>query len=222
MFILTEEELATQHAQWKIVNESVKGLVNVSATCNRDMREQVPACHQFGSMWCWATGIAEFTEYYTGTGPWECEGLECKIISWCPKAGSSGRCGASEKCCPLEQHPGCGSYGATMGMLTEAATHFTGRTMIQTGGPMSQEVLDRTLQAGHPIMMLVGYVIPQHVVTVVGCGGGQYYYHDPEWSAGRYESVTYDKLLHSIPEHDGAKWFNTIVAAGADEFTTVV
>lgn len=90
---------------------------------------------------------------------------------------------------------------------------------------MPQEVLDRTLQAGHPIMMLIGLWSPSHVVTVAGCGDGQYYFHDPEWYQPRtYEGRTYDQLVNCGGEACGYgyRWLDTVVAAGADEFMTLV
>eukprot|EP00662_Eupelagonemidae_sp_cell21_P019857 gene19857-26897_t len=84
-------------------------------------------------MWCWATAVASFTEYYTSTGPRQCRGLECQI-----------------------DHKQCGSDGAYPGMIVEAATHFTGKQHKDYAGPMPQAELDAVLQAGKPVMMLVG------------------------------------------------------------------
>jgi len=85
---------------------------------------------------------------------------------------------------------------------------------------MSQATLDKTLASGIPIMMLVGKTTPYHVVTVAGCGQGSYYFHDPEWEAGRYELYTYDELLESLHKWPvgtfNYKWLDTVVAAGDD------
>lgn len=131
------------------------------------------------------------------------------MVTWCPKPPSCSSHRGST-CCPLEEHGECGSDGATLSMLTDAATHFTGRKMVLTNGPMSQATLDKKLQAGHPILMLIGAGSPSHVLSVAGCGNGKYYYHDPETEAGNYETRTYDYLVNMW---HGVKWLDTIAAA---------
>merc|ERR1719160_882388 len=192
--IVTPEESAAQQLQWQRIHTALNGTTRIPATCNNDMRSKMPACHQFGSMWCWATGVASLTEYYKGSGPAQCNGLECQIVGWCPKPPDCSS-QPSTQCCPLSSHPSCGGDGASLQMLVEAANHFTGRTHQLTNGPMSQETLDKTLAAGIPILMLIGTKTPSHVVSVAGCGQGSYYFHDPEWAAGEYQLYTYKKLL---------------------------
>merc|ERR1712039_271884 len=164
--------------------------------------------------WCWATGVAELTEYYKGSGPAQCSGLECQVVGWCPKPPSCN--GQHLDCCPLSEHKTCGTDGATLEMAQQAASHFTGRNIQLSSGPLSQADLDAKLSDGKPILMLVGDTSPYHVVSVGGCGGGQYYFHDPEWEAGRYDLYTYDKLLKS-----SYKWLDTLSEAG-DSSSVVV
>jgi hypothetical protein len=207
--VVSEEESAAQQVQWQRIHDALNGTTQIPATCTKDMRSKMPACHQFGSMWCWATGVSELTEYYKGSGPAQCKGLECQIVGWCPKPPHCSST-PSVQCCPLSSHESCGSDGASLQMVVEAANHFTGRTHQLTNGPMSQATLDKTLASGSPIMMLVGKTTPYHVVTVAGCGQGSYYFHDPEWDAGRYELYSYDKLLQS-----SYKWLDTVAAVGS-------
>merc|ERR1719440_1115821 len=120
----------------------------------------------------------------------------------------------------------CGQDGATLGMLTESATHFTGRKMVLTHGPMSQATLDKKLQSGHPILMLIGAgQLPDHVVSVHGCGNGKYYFHDPNSAPGDFQTLTYDSLLtipgNSNHEFVAAKWLDTVAAAD-DEATSPI
>jgi hypothetical protein len=111
-------------------------------------------------------------------------------------------------------------------MIVEAATHFTGRKMVLSNGTMSQATLDAKLQAGHPIMMLIGIGLPSHVVTVAGCGSGSYWLHDPETAVGNYEARTYDELVWMKLGRRMVKWLDTIAAADGEapptRFTTVV
>lgn len=144
------------------------------------------------------------TEYYTGAGPAQCLGLECQIVSWCPKPPTC-QSHRGSTCCPLSEHKTCGTDGASLDMVTEAASHFTGRNIQMSNGPLSQADLDKKLQSGKPILMLVGGTFPYHVVSVGGCGGGSYYFHDPEWVAGRYEVYSYEKLLKS-----DYNWLDTV------------
>lgn len=95
-------------------------------------------------------------------------------------------------------------------MVTDAATHFTGRKMVLSNGPMPQATLDAKLQAGHPILMMIGNYGFHHVVSVGGCGNGAYYYHDPETAAGDYETRSYAQL---VIDDEGLKWLDTIAAA---------
>lgn len=107
----------------------------VQTTCSTDMRDKVPACHQLGTMWCWATAVAQATVYYghtslalaaggaggAGTGAAgtgaddqsgsqvnQCAGLECGIVGWT----------FSKECCPAPVSPegdlqgACGDKGA--------------------------------------------------------------------------------------------------------------
>jgi hypothetical protein len=103
-------------------------------------------------------------------------------------------------------------------MMVEAASHFTGKHMVQTEGPMAQKDLDAKLQGGHPILMLVGDYTPYHVVSVGGCGNGKYYFHDPEWAAGDYQEYTYDQLLECPA---GYKWLDTVAIADGAEVVVV-
>merc|ERR1712100_1005962 len=149
-----------------------------------DMRSTMPACVQKGEMWCWATGVAELTKHYTGGGG--CD-HECDVVGWCPHFTSgyihTGTCtGEHIDCCPYSDHVSdCGNLGATFGMLNEAANHFTGKMHSFYNGPMPQDMLDQTLAAGRPVLMIIGQKGSDgsHVTAVGGCDGGSYYYHDP-------------------------------------------
>ena len=193
------------------------------ATCGNDMRSRMPACHQFGAGWCWATAVAELTEYYNKSGPAQCQGLEYEIVGWCPKFVSSCASGQHVECCPLSAHPSCGNVGQGLEQIVQIANHFTGRNFTLTSGPLSQSALDAKLAAGKPILMLVGDGFPHHVVTVAGCGNGSYYFHDPELKAGTYSEYSYSKLLKSrgTMYNDTYNWLDTIVESG-DETSIVV
>lgn len=82
--------------------------------------------------------------------------------------------------------------------------------MTVAKGPLAQAELDSKLQKGHPILMLVGQKTPYHVVSVGGCGNGQYYFHDPEWAAGDYKEYSYSELLKS-----SYNWLDTVHASEA-------
>jgi len=89
--------------------------------------------------------------------------------------------------------------------------------MTLASGPLAQADLDSKLQHGDPILMLVGDARgPYHAVTVGGCGNGKYYFHDPEWTAGKYEEYTYSQLLKS-----SYQWLDTVHASAASEAVVV-
>jgi len=90
--------------------------------------------------------------------------------------------------------------------------------MTMASGPLAQADLDSKLQHGDPILMLVGDTFAHHAVTVGGCGNGKYYFHDPEWIAGRYEEYTYSQLLEYQPLY---KWLDTLHASAASEAVVV-
>ena len=217
--LFNESEYVSRLERWEAIASTLFVETAAQSTCNHDMRSTLPACTQLGSMWCWATATASFTEYYKASGPAQCHGLECQIVSWCPKPP---HCSSSKaQCCPLDSHKECGADGATYTMIVEAATHFTGRKHSDHGGPMSQAELDAKLQAGKPIMMLVGAgASATHVVWVRGCGGGKYYFWDPEWSSshgGVYppgsDVRSYSELLtYKYPNGYVLKWLDTISA----------
>lgn len=52
---------------------------------------------------------------------------------------------------------------------------------------MSKQQLDESLESGHPVLMLVSTEgnpkNANHVTQIRGCGGGKYYFWDPEWAA---------------------------------------
>jgi len=213
----TESEYLTRYARWQALTSEVVESAELPSTCDNDLRSHVPDCTQFGSMWCWATAVAAFTEFYTSKGPAQCRGLECEIVGWCPKPPhcSSGKA----QCCPLATHQDCGGDGANPSMIVEAATHFTGHRHEDLGGPMPQAALDKDLEAGKPVMMLVGQgQSATHVVWLRGCGGGKYYFWDPEWSdahGGVYpkgsDSRSYSELLtFTYPNGYVLKWLDTV------------
>ena len=91
---------------------------------------------------------------------------------------------------------------------------------------MPQSALDKSLQAGKPVLMLVGYgnaKAPSHVVQIRGCGDGKYYFWDPEWSVSKgafppgsdkrsySELVTYKYPSGSIISGT-QKWLDTVHA----------
>lgn len=214
--LFNESDYSARLSRWSdLMNgtQSAAAAMDSFATCSRDMRSKMPACTQFGNMWCWATGVAALTEYYTASGPAQCKGLECEVVSWCPTPEGSG-CSAPKQCCPFQQHPECGNYGQTPANVATAATHFTGKPHAEYGGPMPQKVLDAHLQAGKPILLLS----KGHVMSVRGCGGGRYYFWDPEWSkahGGVYpqgsDVRTYSELLsYTYPSGYTVKWVGTI------------
>jgi len=158
------------------------------STCSKDMRSLMPACHQSGMMWCWATAVAEVTQLYTTRRASLCTGLECEVVGWAN----------SKQCCPFEAHESeCGDLGATWQTVQQAANHYTGMSWKIPNGPLDQKTLDASLQAGNPIIVEVGdETSPNHVVTVHGCdGNGKYWFHDPERDPGEYLLVDYDWLL---------------------------
>ena len=77
---------------------------------------------------------------------------------------------------------------------------------------MPQDVLDVHLQAGNPILLLS----ETHAMSIRGCGGGKYYFWDPEWSKANggvspegSDVRTYNELL-SYPTGLDHKWVGTI------------
>ena len=147
------------------------------STCSHDMRAGFPPCHQLGTMWCWATAVAAATEYYTSQGAARCVGLECEIVGWTFSDDYS-------TCCPAETYKDtCGDRGAGWDKVQKALNHFTKKTWERPNGPLDKATLDATLQAGNPVIMMVGPAThPNHVVTVHGCSpSGKYWFHDPEF-----------------------------------------
>ena len=210
-------EYATRLARWEALASTMVESSEPQSKCDNDLRSNVPSCTQSGAMWCWATAISAFTEYYTSKGPAQCRGLECQVVGWCPKPPD---CSTSKaQCCPFEKHPECGRDGASPSMIQEAATHFTGKEHTDFGGPMPQAALDSELQAGNPVMMLVGAgQSATHVVWLRGCSAGKYYFWDPEWSdahGGVYpkgsDVRSYSELLKfTYPSGYILKWLDTI------------
>jgi hypothetical protein len=206
-------QFAARLARWEALASSISVVESDQpSTCSNDMRSGVPSCTQFGSMWCWATAVASFTEFYTSKGPSQCRGLECEIVGWVNTA----------QCCPLDKHHECDEDGARPDDIVRAATHFTGRPHADFGGPMPQARLDNELRAAKPIMMLVGAGrSATHVVWLRGCGNGKYYYWDPEWSqahGGVYpkgsDARSYSELLtFRYPSGYTQKWLDTIYQA---------
>jgi hypothetical protein len=165
------EEVAIMRRNFQTV--AAANLNNPShTTCSTDMRDGFPACHQLGTMWCWATAVASAAEYYTDHSESQCIGLECDIVGWT----------FSKQCCPFET-TGCGDRGASWATVQKALDHFTGKSWQRPQGPLDKGTLDATLQSGNPIVMMVGPDTgPQHVVTVHGCdGSGKYWFHDSEF-----------------------------------------
>jgi hypothetical protein len=210
---------AERRSKWAALVSQLNGPLAAGPGCERDMRGSMPACHQEGEMWCWATGVTSLKAYYQGG---DCS-LECSVVGWCPKPSGEGSlmeqgcAGGPIECCPLSAHEDCGGDGATYEMLIEAAAHFTGRTHRLYNGPMPADVLDKTLSAGVPILMLIGPGAAAHVVSVAGCGSGNYFYHDPETAEGQYETRDYSKLLTPM---DGWAWIDTVYAADSDDEPT--
>jgi len=185
--LATDDEIAEMRKNFDIVKAAHQNS-NYLSTCSKDMRSSMPACHQYGSMWCWATAIAEVTQHYTTRHAKECSGLECEIVGW----------EFSKQCCPYGAHKAdCGSRGAYLSQIQRAANHFTGKAWKTPHGPLDQKTLDASLQAGNPIILEVGNEqAPNHIVTIHGCdGAGNYWFHDPERDYGEYLQVDYQWLL---------------------------
>jgi hypothetical protein len=217
----TDEEFALRFERWN----NLVSLPETTTSCSHDMRSQMPECHQSGTMWCWATGIAAVTEYYNSADRSKyphCNGLECQIVSWCPKPPA---CSAAKMtCCPYSSHvQDCGDLGAEPAMIVTAANHFIQRSHALYGGPLPQNVLDQTLQAGHPVLMIVGPGRTEmHVVQVRGCGGGMYYFWDPEWQPGTSiyppgsDKRTYKQLLsYTYPNGYTLNWLDSLWHSGS-------
>lgn len=172
----SDAEISEQRHNYEMVMEAHLNS-DVQTTCSTDMRERFPACHQLGTMWCWATAVAAATEYYTNRTGARCVGLECDIVGWT----------FSQVCCPFTGTEGdkdaCGDRGAGWEKIQKALNHFTGQSWQRPKGPLDKATLDATLQSGNPVIIEVGPdVHPNHVVTVHGCdGGGKYWFHDPEF-----------------------------------------
>jgi hypothetical protein len=146
-------------------------------TCSNDMRTKFPACHQLGTMWCWATAVAQATEYYTSQEGSQCVGLECEIVGWTFSDDYS-------TCCPFDAHKDtCGDRGAGWETVQRSLNHFTNKSWERPNGPLDKATLDATLQSGNPVIMMVGpETSPNHVVTIHGCdASGKYWFHDPEF-----------------------------------------
>ena len=196
-FNSTQFEL--RYTQWQKLHGQASQRTQ-PAMCSKDMRDSMPACKQKGQEWCWATGVAELARYYTGKGG--CDN-ECEVVGWCPLNRATFdpnfgyKCsGQHLQCCPYSAHKqDCGADGAFPWMIKESADNFTGQLHRWYNGPMPQTILDQILAAGHPVLMLIGHNESRgsHVTAVGGCGGGEYFYHDPE--TDYYEQVAYKGLL---------------------------
>lgn len=214
--VVTDEEAVVQKLQWQRIHESLDSRKKTPSTCTNDMRSKMPACHQSQIVWCWATAIAELTEYYTGQGPSQCKGLECSIVGWSASVLPPSF-GNFTHCCPARQHNPCEWVSASVQGIVNATNHWTRRLHRSFNGPMPQATLDKTLASGIPIIMIIsrdGQERGSHAVTVAGCGNGVYYYHNPMWEAGVYKSYSYDELIQ-MPSSTGAppyKWFDTVAA----------
>lgn len=193
--IATDEEIAIQREGFdKVVADRAACTpdngCNAYSTCSNDMRDRFPGCHQSGNMWCWATAVAAATEYYGAGGSHgdQCQGLECDVVSWT----------FNEQCCPFKaKDDACGMEGASWSTIQRSINHYTGRSWQRPNGPISQVMLDASLQAGNPVLLEIGDErSPSHVVTLHGCGSGKYWYHDPERDFGEFINVDYDWLLH--------------------------
>mmetsp|Transcript_34451 Transcript_34451/g.67982 ORF Transcript_34451/g.67982 Transcript_34451/m.67982 type:complete len:233 (-) Transcript_34451:264-962(-) len=172
----------------KIVNDQSLSSTSISTTCSKDMRSEMPACHQFGEMWCWATAVAAVTQYYGEAHASQCTGLECKVVGWTFQT----------ECCPYSSHvEDCGSRGAYLPTITTALNHFTSKEWSLTKSALTKATLDATLQQGNPVVLGIGpHSSPNHIVTVHGCdGNGNYWFHDPERNYGEYLLGDYNWLV---------------------------
>ena len=159
----SDDEVAEMRKNFQTVADAYL-TSSVKTTCSRDMRDRFPACHQLGTMWCWATAVAAATEYYTSRSESKCVGLECEIVGWT----------FSKQCCPdvpgtlVESIPSaCGDKGAGWAKVQQAVNHFTGKSWERPNGPLDKATLDATLQSGNPVIMMIGpEENPTHVVTV--------------------------------------------------------
>lgn len=195
--IVTPEEIAEMRRNSEAVlrayvsgSDRVGANAELQSACTKDLRSYVPGCHQFGSMWCWATAISAAMQKYTGHKVQECKGLECQVVGWT----------FSEQCCPLDSHKSCDKEGAYPATIVKAIDHFTSRTWTQAKSILTKNALDATLQAGNPIVMLVGGDRgPNHVVTLHGCdSSGKYWFHDPERNYNEFILVDYDWLATNM------------------------
>lgn len=162
-----------------------------ASKCSNDMRNKFPGCHQSGSMWCWATAVAEVEEYYNGRTGDQCKGVECEVVSYT----------YNDDCCPFKDPKDeCGSKGGTVTMIKNALKHFTGRSFTNAGGPLDEATLSATLQSGNPVIVEVGDDRrPNHIMTLHGCdGSGNYWLHDPERDYGDFLAGDYDWLIHGM------------------------
>lgn len=215
-----------------VLKRNFGAAVNSQSTCSNDMRDRMPGCHQLGSMWCWATSIASAMEYYGTASAEQCVGVECQVVSWT----------YNEDCCPFKSmDDACGSQGAYMSDILRAVNHFTPATFTRSTGPLDKATLDAALQGGSPVIMGIGSRnSPDHIVTLHGCGGGKYYYHDPERDYNEFIEVDYDWLhnqcvvwmhnggnpilvpcIHGSPKQADEifrvekKWFDTVYVPGS-------
>lgn len=187
----SEEELAAKRQQMAYIKDLFEQGNAANAYCNNDMRNNFPGCHQSGSMWCWATAVAAVEEYYNGGVGDQCRGKECEVVSYT----------YHKDCCPFRSKDDeCGSKGGTTTMIKNAIHHFTGKNFVEAGGPLSEDQLAATLQAGNPVVLEVGTDSrPTHIVTIHGCdGNGQFWYHDPERNYGEWTLGDYGWLLNGM------------------------
>lgn len=146
----------------------------LAAPCNIDLTSKgFPQCYQACEMWCWATVIGEFEEYYNNLnvlrddpyGPVtpKCRKSECTVVS---DTFGTNCCGNSTPAGCMTAHKPCGE-GLTAELIAQRLqirVPAAGKWQYHKGIPDEQLIIS-ILSAGYPIATLH----PGHINAVVGC-----------------------------------------------------
>jgi hypothetical protein len=175
--------------------------VEATRSCNIDLTEHgLPNCFQVCQMWCWATVISEFKDYYQrklgATDTPVCAQHECSVVS-----NAIG-----EDCCaPLDSsHPGaqcggvgpvdtCGGGASYQTILSQLRSEIPSQNWVQAGAP-SERQLQQLLMSGTPVSR-TGF---GHIDMVAGCRPCQGAQGGCPKGSGGYEY----KLIDSLIDHD--------------------
>lgn len=222
---MTEAQYAEAEANWEAVMEAHRQKkaqhLPTGGSCTSDIRTTFPACLQYETDWCWATGVAELASFwdknkYPEVGS-DCHGIECQIVGH--KTG--------QDCCANRNKTECSLVGGNEQDILDGIKFTVGKAYTAKGdGPLSQADLDKVLSKGHPVIIAVFWTAGGgHALTLGGCAGsGSYYLHDPENKQGSYQTLTYEQIASYKPPEAKTltgKWMWTFYLQGDDSVATM-